>query len=376
MDRRLPVDGIDQIIVCPRCQGKLWTAGDDRWSCLGCGSTYAGLRGIPDLRTEDDVFLANRADWEFARRLNEDYDRLDFRGLLERYFELSPEIPTDLRRRQMAHILAGPERFTEHLERNVWLRCLISWDWVLDLGCGTGSVLLALARRPPGLDGWEDERPLCGVDIALRWLLLARKRLDEEGFSHVRLVCGCAERQPFASQSFGGLIGGDVIEHVGDQAATLAEAHRVLKPWGRLFLATPNRFSLAPEPHVQVWGVGFLPRRWMSAYVRWKRKVDFRAIRTLHYGEWVRLLKRSPFGGGDILAPGLSENELAEFPPVKRALGRFYNSCLVTGFGWWLARAFGPLYHIHCHRRDEPAVQDPRSTPSLRRYSRPSTTRV
>lgn len=366
------MDGTDPI-VCPRCQGPLRQR-DDRWSCLACGSVYRGLRGVPDLRTGDDLYLANHADWEFALRLNEDYDRLDFRGLLERYFDLSPEIPADLRRRQIAHILTGPERFSEHLDDCVTLRCLISWSRVLDLGCGTGSVLLSLASRPYDLDGFEEERPLYGVDIAMRWLLVARKRLDEAGHSHVRLVCGCAEAQPFRSQSFGGLIGGDVIEHVGDQLATLAEAHRILKPWGRLFLATPNRFSLAPEPHVQVWGVGFLPRRWMSAYVFWKRRVDFRAIRTLNYVEWKRLLRRSPFGGGAVSAPGLSESEVVEFAPFKRTLARLYNLA-VAGYGRWLALAFGPLYHIHCRRSGED-VQAPMSSPAPHQYSRLSTTRV
>lgn len=366
------MDGTD-LVVCPQCQGQL-RASDDQWSCRACGAVYPGLRGIPDLRTGDDLFLANRADWEFALRLNEEYDRLDFRGLLERYFDLSPEIPTDLRRRQIAHILAGPERFVEHLDRSVTLRCLISWGRVLDLGCGTGSVLLALARRPYDLDESEAERPLYGIDIGMRWLLVARKRLDEAGHPQVRLVCGCAESQPFASQSFGGVIGGDVIEHVGDQSATLAEAYRILRPWGRLFLASPNRFSLAPEPHVQVWGVGYLPRPWMSAYVHWKRKIDFRAIRTLGYVEWKRLLRRSPFGGGVVLAPGLSENEVGEFAPLKRTLAHLYNLA-VAGYGRWLALAFGPLFHIHCRRSGE-VVQAPMSSPALHRNSRRSTTRV
>lgn len=361
-----------ELVVCPRCRGPVWER-DDQWSCRGCGSVYRGLRGIPDFRTGDDLFLDNRADWEFALRLNEDYDKLDFRGLLERYFDLSPEIPNDLRHRQIAHILSGPVRFSEHLDRSVTLRCLISWGRVLDLGCGTGSVLLALANRPYDLDP-AVERPLYGVDIAMRWLLLARKRLDEAGYPQVRLVCGCAEAQPFASESFGGLIGGDVIEHVGDQLATLTEAHRILQPWGRLFLATPNRLSLAPEPHVQVWGVGFLPRAWMSPYVWWKRRVDFRAIRTLGYAEWKRLLRRSPFVGGVVSAPGLSENELAEFGPFKRFLARLYNRA-VAGYGRWLALGFGPLFHIHC-RRSEEVVAVPASSPAPHRRSRPSTARV
>lgn len=367
------MDGTDQI-VCPRCRGTLRAGdGDEPWSCLGCGAVYRGLRGIPDLRTEDDLFLSNQADWEFALRLNEDYAKLDFRGLLERYFDLSPEIPADLRRRQTAHILTGPDRFNEQLDACVRLRCLISGGRVLDLGCGTGSVLLALAERPADLDGYDGVRPLYGLDIALRWLLLARKRLDEAGQRHVRLVCGCAERQPFASGGFGGLIGGDVIEHVADQGAALAEAHRILEPWGRLFLATPNRYSLAPEPHVGVWGVGFLPRRWMPAYVRWMRRIDFRAIRTLGYAEWKRTLRASPFGGGEVTTPGLGESELAEFPPLKRALGRLYNRG-VAGLGRWPALAFGPFFHLHCQRLEP--VEGLPPTPALRRYSRPSTTRA
>lgn len=30
-----------------------------------------------------------------------------------------------------------------------------------------------------------------------------------------------------------------------------------------------NRFSLLPEPHVGLWGVGFLSRQTADTYVRW-----------------------------------------------------------------------------------------------------------
>ena len=167
-----------------------------------------------------------------------------------------PRSRPHLRRRQIAHILTAPDRVRG------WLDALGLPEGagpLLDLGCGSGSFLSSV-----GGSG----REVAGVDIALRWLIVARKRLDEEGLGHVPLACGCAERLPFADRGFAGVVAGDVIEHVADQAATLAEAHRVLRPGGRLFLASPNRFSLAPEPHVQVWGVGFLPRAWMAGYVR------------------------------------------------------------------------------------------------------------
>jgi SAM-dependent methyltransferase len=211
------------------------------------------------------------------------------------------------------------------------------------------------------------------VDIALRWLLVARKRLDEEGLGHLPLVCACAEDLPVAGSTFSAVIAGDVIEHVGDQAATLAEAYRVLKPGGRLFLASPNRFSLAPEPHVQVWGVGFLPRRWMPAYVLHARKLDFRAIRTLGYGEWRRLLRASPFGSGRISVPRLPEGDLRHFSLLKRMVARFYNAIVATRAGQWVGRAVGPLFHVVCEKRgsETPLPRD-RAT---RQRSRPSATR-
>ncbi len=307
-------------IVCPDCRGTL-SAGVEVWTCLSCTRTFPALRGIPDLRTAEDGFLSNDRDWERARRLAEDFHRLDFRGLLERYFDLSPEVAPDQRRRQIAHIMTAPER------SRLWLDALQRTPRdgpLLDLGCGSGSFLAALGK----VDG---ER--VGVDIALRWLIVARKRLDELGLAHVRLICGCSERLPIVDRSFASVVAGDVIEHVADQESTLAEAYRILRPGGRVFLAAPNRFSLAAEPHVGVWGVGYLPRRWMAPYVFWRRGLDFRCIRTLGVGEWTRLLRRSPFGSGLVRAPKLPDADLTHFGMVKRRFARAYNrSCR---FGTW-----------------------------------------
>lgn len=341
-------------LACPRCRGKL-VAASDTWNCGDCAVAYRGLRGIPDLRTADDLYLPNREDWDFALRLADDYDRLDFRGLLERYYDLSPEIPADLRSRQIGHILTAPERARR------WLESLgdVGEGPLLDLGCGTGSFLAAVGRR------WDEA---WGIDIAMRWLLVARKRLDEEGLSHIRLVCGCSEQLPFGERRFAGIVAGDVIEHVGDQAGTLAESYRVLREGGGLFLASPNRFSLAPEPHVGVWGVGYLPRSWMVPYVRWVRGVDFRAIKTLGYAEWLRLLKESPFGGGELWAPGLPQSDLVAFTAGKRRLARVYNRMITSWLGQRVAKRVGPLFHVVCRRSPSPSGPSP--TPTIRPGSR------
>lgn len=346
-------------LECPRCRGRLQEDGP-AVRCDGCASLYPSFRGIPDLRTADDQFLSNEEDRAYARELDKDFDRLDFLRLLDRYFDLSPEIPPDLRRRQTGHILSAPSRARQWVESLDQKR----EGPVLDLGCGPGGFLCWAARA-----GLARDRPLWGLDIAMRWLLLARKRLDEEGLDHVRLVCGCSESLPFREKTFSGIVAGDVIEHVRDAARTFSEAHRVLKPDARIVLATPNRFSLAPEPHVGVWGVGFLPRRLMAPYVRIARGLDFRAIHTRGAGGWRTLLRQSPFQSGSVEAPPLPSDILTHAGPLTRRLGPLYNRVVATRPGRFLALRIGPMFQIEARRQAPPAnpATRPRSTPAKAR---------
>ncbi len=319
-------------LACPTCLGPL-ELGQHVWRCRSCRASNRCLRGIPDLRTREDLYLSNTDDWAFALNLDAAFGRLDFRGLLGLYFELSPEVASDQRARQIGHILTAPARVAH------WVDALgpdlPGGPW-LDLGCGSGSFLAAVGR----------ERAVIGLDVAMRWLVVARKRLDEEGLPHIQLACGNAERMPFRDEAFAAVVAGDVIEHVADQPTTLAESHRVLRLGGRLFMASPNRFSLAPEPHVGVWGVGFFPRRWMAPYVQAVRRRDFRAIRTLSYVGWKRLVRRSPFGQASIVCPSLTPADLGGMPRLKRGLAAAYNRVVRSWMGQRLMWAVGPLFHV------------------------------
>ncbi len=336
-------------LACPRCRIPLQVEADRAW-CGSCAASYRSLRGIFDLRVAEDEYLANAKDWELALVLDEEYTQHDFEGLLERYYDLAGDVPPPRRRVQVAHILSAPARAEQ------WVKSIDGCNGpLLDLGCGPGGFLASDAAA---------DRPAIGLDIAMRWLILARKRLDEAGRCGVRLVCGCAEALPFTDRAFSAIVAGDVLEHVRDRHATLVEAHRVLAPRGRLVAATPNRFSLGFEPHVGVWGVGFLPRAWMPRYVRLMSGSEFRAIETLGSIGWRRQARRSPFGRVELVAPGLPSG-LTGF---KRRLASLYNGVAKTRLGQVAARAFGPLFHLVFERPDDhhpppsPAIPQ-RSTP-------------
>ena len=106
---------------------------------------------------------------------------------------------------------------------------------VLDVGCGTGLLLRQLAERLP--DGAE----LTGVDAATG-MIEAAKSADQR----LRLRPGTAERLPFESATFDLVVSTTSFDHWADQAAGLAECHRVLAPGGHLVLA--DLFSLALLP--------------------------------------------------------------------------------------------------------------------------------
>jgi hypothetical protein len=86
----------------------------------------------------------------------------------------------------------------------------------------------------------------------------------------------------------------DVIEHLlPDQLLALQEIVRVVDSPGVLYLNSPNRFSLfTPEDHVGLWWLGFLPRKWMGAYVRVRLGYEYVGTRLLSLKELKRILFR------------------------------------------------------------------------------------
>jgi 2-polyprenyl-6-hydroxyphenyl methylase/3-demethylubiquinone-9 3-methyltransferase len=100
---------------------------------------------------------------------------------------------------------------------------------VLDIGCGAGFLANALARE--GLR-------VTGIDASESSLAVAA-RFDET--KSVRYERHDARALPFPDGSFGVACAMDVLEHVEEPRALIAEASRVLKPGGLFFFHTFNR---------------------------------------------------------------------------------------------------------------------------------------
>jgi dolichol-phosphate mannosyltransferase len=112
------------------------------------------------------------------------------------------------------------QRYWQRARHRIVLDLVRGCEQVLDVGCGSSRIVLDLPRAV-GLDIRQNK---------LRWLSWRRSRL-------VRASC---ERLPFADGAFDGLIHSQVIEHLPDDPAILAECRRVLRPGGILVLGTPD----------------------------------------------------------------------------------------------------------------------------------------
>jgi len=144
---------------------------------------------------------------------------------------------------------------------------------LVDVGCGNGAqtlVLADLAARVTGVDIDEGFVAEFRREAAARGYAGRADALTASGAA-VPLPDGCAD----AVTCF------TVLEHVPDEAATLAEMRRLLRPGGRLVLTVPNRWwvfethgaDLPLLPWNRVPLVSWWPRR---LHDRWARARIYR----------------------------------------------------------------------------------------------------
>jgi 2-polyprenyl-3-methyl-5-hydroxy-6-metoxy-1,4-benzoquinol methylase len=109
---------------------------------------------------------------------------------------------------------------------------------VMDLGCGSGVLTRTIARLYPGCK-------LVGVDIseaAVRWANAAASR---EGLKNARFMVGDASDLRI-KERFDTVIVSHMLEHLKRPVEALRRLKGMLRPGGKIIVATPNNRSLWP----------------------------------------------------------------------------------------------------------------------------------
>lgn len=113
---------------------------------------------------------------------------------------------------------------------------------VLDLGCGTGVVARAIARRP------DFSGRVTGVDLSAYLAEAATRLSAEEGLAErVRFEAGDTQSLGFENDSFDAVVAHTLMSHVPDPAAVLGEAARLVRPGGAIGVFDGDFTSLSFE---------------------------------------------------------------------------------------------------------------------------------
>ena len=155
-----------------------------------------------------------------------------------------------------------------------YLGYTITGKQILDIGCGNGEIARHFSERGNIVTSVDVERHF-DADYGFTFLLVKSERL------------------PFADDGMDIAISNHVIEHVENQALHLQEIHRVLKPSGICYFATPNR--LFPwEPHTKTLFLHYFPKRCFHGLLKLIAKYK-EQLSLLTYGEMKKLFQETGF---------------------------------------------------------------------------------
>lgn len=338
------------VLRCPACGSSLQvsprsTDDVDRLSCTGCERRWPIRFGIPDLRGPgvSDPYLTPDADLRAAEQLFERARNGTFEDTLASYYETNEKVTADQSRRFIAGALAAEDRARAVL--SAWQALAGDPDaattgaTMVDAGCGTGPMLVAAS---------EPNARLIGLDVGLRWLVLASARLRDRGVS-ATLVCAGAECLPLADAAVDVVASESLYENVPNAHAAMMEAARVLRPGGRLCLTTPNRWSVGPDPHVGLPLGGWMPDRVVAAWASRRGMVPPR--RHLLGARSLRaMLAGLPFSHTKLGAPPIADSQLRGASPAIRAAVSAYRAAAGSAAGRALLLTIGPSLLVVARR--------------------------
>lgn len=294
-------------LACPRCGGGL-AACDNTILCRRCGARYPVVNGVPDFRLNRSFYAGPAS-------------RESITSILQRETDTSWVSAV----RSIVAMLDGRSIQYQDLVGAIchpWtmLMGLDERSRVLEVQCGTGGATVALARHAVHV---------FAMDMTLENLELAKIRLSDHALREkvTPIAAGDMRRLPFrdASIDYVTLVGaleraatyGDATDAeppfpssdtgalatrrtpTDIQLRLLTEVFRVLKPGGRLFLASENRFYYNYFGRVRdnitgLWGISLLPRAVANLY---SVALTGRKYRSYSYSAsaYLTLLRRAGF---------------------------------------------------------------------------------
>jgi len=332
-------------ICCPLCRGELDRPAEIELVCRSCARRFPVLLEIPDLRVFADPYASFELERAKVKMLAERFNDLDLEGFIDFYYANAANVPAHHATLYKRSLMAGVPRARAWL--GAWeeacgtdLALQLEGNALVEVGCGTAPLLVAAEKYSPRV----------GVDIALRWLVVAKKRLQEAGLD-LPLICACAEALPFPPNTFNCAVADSALEHLTDLPCALDQILRVLKHNGRFFVATPNRFSLGPDPQTGIWAGSLLPESWTAALVRRQGGVPPKR-HLLSAGGLERRLLRAGFQEIRVYPPAIASEQRAHFSSAMRAIIALYDLARKMPGVRALLRLIGPLLHAVAKRRD------------------------
>jgi SAM-dependent methyltransferase len=109
---------------------------------------------------------------------------------------------------------------------------------VLDMGCGAGRHAFEMYRR--GADVIALDQDADELAVVSEWFAAMRKEGDLPAGADADVKQGDALNLPFPDGEFDRVVAAEVLEHIPDDDAAIAELGRVLRPGGSIAVTVPR----------------------------------------------------------------------------------------------------------------------------------------